>query len=447
MNGVVRLSIDSIAAGGDGVGRAEGLVVFVPRSAPGDVGRVRIEKAGRFARARWESIEHAGPARIEPPCRHYTVDRCGGCQLQHLAYPAQLAAKADIIRDALQRIGKRTVARPEVRASPVQWRYRRKLTLALRRAGTEGWIAGLHPYDAPGRVFDLADCPITDQRVLDVWREVRAAARFLPEERELRAAVRVQPGAGDGDASFLLEGGTHWAAHQDFFHAVPSLGALWWHPEGQSRRRLCARTGTPNGASGGATGTQADAGYARDAVARVPDAHHPDAATADASFVQVNAQVAASLHAYVVSLALAHSPTTVIDAYAGGAETAGPLASAGARVTAIELDRDAAARGATRLAPPSRMIQARVEDVLQGSLPDDVVLLNPPRTGLHERAAGILAAATPMPTLVYVSCNPATLARDVARLPRYRIASLVAFDMFPQTAHVETVCELVPESP
>ena len=122
MSRSVDVEIDSIAAGGDGVARTDGLVVFIPRSAPGDVGRARIEKAGRFARARWETIGRPGPSRVEPPCAHYVIDRCGGCQLQHMSYEAQLDAKSGIIRDAFQRIGKRTIPRPPVRPSPTQWR-------------------------------------------------------------------------------------------------------------------------------------------------------------------------------------------------------------------------------------------------------------------------------------------------------------------------------------
>jgi 23S rRNA (uracil1939-C5)-methyltransferase len=90
-------------------------------------------------------------------------------------------------------------------------------------------------------------------------------------------------------------------------------------------------------------------------------------------------------------------------------------------------------------------MQGRVEDLLASALPADVVVLNPPRAGIDERVAATLGdAAASIRAVVYVSCNPATLARDLGRLPRFRMASLVAFDMFPQTAHVETVCELVP---
>ncbi|HEX9221303.1 MAG TPA: hypothetical protein VF858_12520, partial [Gemmatimonadaceae bacterium] len=101
---------------------------------------------------------------------------------------------------------------------------------------------------------------------------------------------------------------------------------------------------------------------------------------------------------------------------------------------------------ASRLVAPSRAIRAHVEDALPGVLPAELVILNPPRAGVDARVTATLEAEVEhLRALLYVSCNPATLARDLARLPSYRIESLRAFDMFPQTAHVETVCELRPE--
>ena len=433
----LELVIDSISAGGDGVGRANGLVVFVPRSAPGDAGRVRVEKAGRYARAQWETLERPGAARVEPRCTHYVVDRCGGCQLQHLGYPAQLEAKGDIIRDAIQRIGKRPLPRPSVRPSPSEWRYRRKLTLAMRRPTIhDRWIAGLHPHDRPGRVFDLVDCPITDERVVAIWREIRDAAHLLPSETELRGAVRL---TSETRASFLLEGGHQWTGFRKFFDRVSAIDSLWWQPAKQSRRRLAIRdlASVPTAAAADVRGEFGPVA--------VLEASEPGSGNTDASFIQVNAGVAQALHAHVVARALAHRPASVIDAYAGSGDTAESLVRAGVRVTAIELDRDGARRARTRLTPPSRVIQARVEDALASTLPADLVILNPPRTGLDERVPKVLADGPVPAVLIYVSCNPATLARDIARLPGYRIESVVAFDMFPQTAHVETVCELVRE--
>ncbi|HEY3134022.1 MAG TPA: TRAM domain-containing protein, partial [Gemmatimonadaceae bacterium] len=175
----VSVAIDSIAAGGDGVGRSNGLVVFVPRTAPGDVVTAQISGKGHFARGALRNVVTASRDRIEPPCPHYTRDKCGGCQLQHVSYAAQLEAKRAIIRDSLQRIGKRQVELPPIERSPKEWRYRTKLTLAMRRRGAR-WIAGLHPYDDPVRIFALADCPITDRRVVAAWHEIMEADTYFP---------------------------------------------------------------------------------------------------------------------------------------------------------------------------------------------------------------------------------------------------------------------------
>ncbi len=400
--------IESIAAGGDGVARADGLVLFVPRTAPGDLVSVEFTPRGNFARADLVSVLEASPARVEPECAHYVKDRCGGCQLQHLSYDAQLQAKSRNIADSVRRIAKRDAPAPEVRASPIQWRYRRKLTLALRKSGT-AWRAGLHPYDDPASVFSLNDCPITSERVIDVWREIMAASADLPDALELRGAVRV---AGEG-ASCVIEGGRTWAHSGVFFHRVRSLTALWWSGDGKARKLMHKRQ------SGQAPG---------------------------ASFAQVNTEVAAALRRHVLDLTLAYSPHSAIDAYAGLGDLSAALHERGVNVTAIELDAEASAWCARRLSGRSRTIAGRAEDWVPRELPADVLILNPPRAGIDEGLAASLESSLDAPRAVlYISCNPATLARDLARMPRYRVTSLLAFDMFPQTAHVETVCELVPD--
>jgi 23S rRNA (uracil1939-C5)-methyltransferase len=403
---IIELQVQGIAAGGDGVGRSEGLVVFVPRTAPGDVARVRLEMVKRFARGSLESLIQPSPDRVMPPCDHYTADRCGGCQLQHLRYHAQLDAKRGIVDDAMQRIAKRVVEIPATRRSPAEWRYRNKLTLTMRRADDD-WTIGLHRYDNPGAVFQLADCPITDERVVDGWREVIRGAALLPEVAELRGTVRLT-----GDARVvLIRGGTTWPTADAFFAAVPSASALWWAPDQRPAERLFERRAVPAGTA----------------------------------FGQVNQAVGEMLHAYVVERVSAHAPATVVDAYAGTGETAARLASLGSRVTAIELDREAANLCARQLPSGSRSLVGRVESLIAGALPADVVIVNPPRIGVHERVASALERQhRRVRALIYVSCDPATLARDLGRLPNYRIASVETFDMFPQTAHVETVCELVP---
>jgi 23S rRNA (uracil1939-C5)-methyltransferase len=406
---LARVAIGSIAAGGDGVGRSDGMAVFVPRTAPGDVAIVRLARARRFARGELVSLEQPSPARVAPPCPHYTDDRCGGCQIQHLAYEAQLAAKSGIVGDALRRIGRRQVENPVVEPSDAQWRYRRKLTLHLRRAG-ERWIAGLHPYDDPDAVFDLRDCPITDERVMAVWAQLRPTFDHLPRERSLRVAVRLL----DAGAAVVVEGGRTWREPDAVLEAAPLVTELWWRPEG-GRTRLLARRGV-------------------------------DAASG-ASFAQVNAGVAQRLRGHVLALARGHHPVKVIDGYAGLGATTLPLANDGVHVVAIESDVDAVARLRERLRQPSTAIAGRVEDHIVTALPADVVMLNPPRGGLDARVADALQRVERAPEAVlYTSCDPATLGRDLARLTRFRLASVRSYDMFPQTAHVETVCELVPEA-
>src|SRR3954465_8565695 len=281
----INVAIDSIAAGGDGVGRSNGLVVFVPRTAPGDVVEAQIAGKARFARGKLHSIVTPSSVRVDPPCPHYTRDRCGGCQLQHMTYEAQLSAKQAIIRDSLQRIGKRAVDSPPIERSPVDWRYRTKLALALRRSGVR-WIAGRHPYDDPVGVFPLADCPITDRRVVSAWHEVMGADAYFPDAVDLRGSIRITTGG----PTLVMMGGQSWAARDQFSAAVPSLSAVWWEPADEKPRRLL---------------------YDRRAD-RSPSA----------SFAQVNAEMAEVLRAYVIARARELEPRTAVDAYSGAGDFA-----------------------------------------------------------------------------------------------------------------------------
>ncbi|MCE9637559.1 MAG: hypothetical protein K8T90_17810 [Planctomycetes bacterium] len=401
------LEIASIASGGDGVARHDGLVVFTPRTAPGDLVEADVRVEGRVGRGTLERVVRAGPGRVAPACTHYAApDRCGGCQWQHVSLGTQRAAKQQMVVDAFARIAKRTVALPEILGGD-GWRYRRALTLAIRREGTRTW-AGLRAHDDPEAVFALTDCLITDERVVAAWRAILAAAVHLPAGERLRGTVRWL----EERPLFVLEGGTEWPRLGAFLDAVPSLGAVWWHAEGRRRRIVADRR-----------------------PAEVPGA----------SFSQVNAEVSARMQADVVAAVLAHAPKTVIDCYSGGGDVACALAERGVQVAAVELDEEATAWAAQRLPAPSRAIAARVEDVIERLLPSDLVILNPPRAGVDARVTAALSSRPPK-VIIYVSCDPATLARDVARLAGWRIRNLTCYDMFPQTAHVESVCELVPEA-
>jgi len=385
----------------------DGLAVFVPRTAPGDLADFTYVKKDRLGHGRLRSVVEPGPHRVAPRCRHYDRDRCGGCQLQHLTIEAQREAKRRIVSDAFARIAHRPVDVPPVVPSPDAWGYRNKLTLTLRNEDGR-WRAGLHQWDDVDRVFALEECPITHPRVVAGWHEVLTAESALPRVGELRGAVRL---AGESLA-FVLEGVKSWSHAREFAERVSSFSVVRWIDHD---------------------------GRAHDVIDVEPE-------RPAASFEQVNPSVAARMHADVVAWVQEGNPATVVDAYAGIGETAATLASAGMRVCAIELDPEASLHAARRLEAPSVAVCARVEDVLGAHLPADVVILNPPRAGVDARVCAVLEGATPAPRVVYVSCNPGTLARDVARLPSYRVARIQSYDMFPQTAHVETVCLLVPEA-
>jgi 23S rRNA (uracil1939-C5)-methyltransferase len=407
MSDLLTLDVESIAAGGDGVCRHDGLVVFVPRTAPGDRISARVEHGKRLARGRVERIDRPSADRADPPCAHYEGDRCGGCQLQHLNVAAQELAKRGIIRDSMRRIGRRTIELPPLTSAPSPWRYRHRLSLALRRNTDGTWRAGLHAWDNPDRVFDLRDCLIAEPRVVELWREVMTAASELPDVPSLRGTVRL---VGDRGA-FTLEGGSAWPAAESFAAKLGnSFVGVWWAPVNGLRRAV------------------------RAPVDGIPSA----------SFSQVNPAVAARLFDDVFARVRGATPSHVIDAYSGAGDLAARLHDEGVRVTAVEFDEEASRFSATRLPKPSRAIAARVEDVIGGLLPADVVVLNPPRSGVDTRVtAAIEGSDRHTRRVIYVSCDPATLARDIARMPSWKIVDVAAFDMFPQTAHVETVVELV----
>jgi 23S rRNA (uracil1939-C5)-methyltransferase len=416
------LEITGIAAGGDGVGRlADGRVAFVPRTAPGDEVRIDVTRdGGRWVRGEVAEVLSASPLRRDPPCPLF--ERCGGCQLQHLDYPAQLEAKARIVTDALERIGGRAVARSHVEPSPLEFHYRNRVTFTLRRLRGGRVVAGFHERARPARVLDVdARCLLPEPAVVRAWGTLREAwgsgARRLPDGGELRLTLR----AGDGGVLLAVEGGGEaWPEAAELLEAVPALSSLWH------------RAGLPAAAWRHLAGESTlDDHWFEEAVPVGPRA-----------FVQVNREAAVGLHRSVLDEVGDPAGRHIVDAYAGTAAYGRRLARQGGRVTAIELDSEAV-DVARRAAPPGlAVIQGTVEAHLPAALPADLVILNPPRSGL-DRAVPEVLRQHPVPRLVYVSCDPATLARDLARLGEdYEVKRIVAFDLFPQTAHVESVVTL-----
>jgi len=414
MSETATVTIERVAAGGDGIARHDGMVVFVPRAVPGDVVSVTLVRQRTFARGTIVELLVESPDREPAPCPHYNGDRCGGCQLQGLKYEAQLAIKSTLIRDALVRIGRHTVDAVPVAASPSPWYYRNSLSLAMQRdrLRPSGWLAGLHVAGEGTKVFELTECLIAMPEVMEGWRHVLAATEHLPRASALRGTVRLLDAGG---LALTIEGGTQWkqAAVDALVAAVPNLHAVWWVRDDEVRALRHDRR------------TVQEAG---------------------ASFAQVNPAVAGMLRAYVVQQVEALSPTAVVDAYAGSGALAARLLRPGRSVTAIELDQEASAvaGAALREDPLSKVLTGRVEHLLPHAFPASVVILNPPRAGVDATVPPLIAAEkSGVQRVVYVSCDPATLARDIARLgDGWMVTAVQAFDMFPQTSHVETVCTI-----
>ena len=227
-----------IATGGDGVGTlADGRTVFVPRTAPGDLVRLRhLKLAKSYARAEVGSIEEPSPDRVAPPCPHYERDQCGGCQLQHLAMPAQLAAKQAMVGQALRRIGRLEVEDPAIDPASEAWGYRNKVTLAVTNGGGQ---IGFHRQGRPGDVFDLERCLIADAALMDLWTVVREHRALLPDNAEQLILRRDR--AGGCHLTVKVRGQTVWRSAALLHVALVRRGVpavLWWEPEGGAPRAM-----------------------------------------------------------------------------------------------------------------------------------------------------------------------------------------------------------------
>lgn len=404
MTGAVR--IRAIAAGGDGVGALpDGRTVFVPRSAPDDlVELARVKLSKRFARARVGRLLEAAPTRAVPACPHYEGDDCGGCQLQHLTSDAQREARGRIVGDALRRIGGMDLPPPPVEPSDREWEYRAKISLTVK-----GRRIGYHQVGRPDRVFDLVRCHIARPEISRLWTALSAHRRLLPANLE-RVILRVDR-TGGRHAIIQAVGTTVWTGAPALGRVLDQAGApavLWWQPEGGVARVLYG------------------AGPAYPALV----------------FEQVHPEMGDRVRAHAIAALGAVSGKHVWDLYSGIGETTQALLALGATVESADVDRRAVAIAEARgPGGPVTRRAGRVEDLLDKLRPADAVIVNPPRTGLGPVVAGRLSAR-PSDRLVYISCDPATLARDLAWLePAYRVTAVRAFDLFPQTAHVETVVE------
>ncbi len=362
---IVELDITALAAGGDGVARdTGGRVTFVPGTAVGDRVRARlvVEKAS-FARG--ELIEVIAPShdRVAPVCE-YVAQGCGGCQWQHVARPAQLAAKQAIVEGALRRLPGLVIAPIADPCPPLGWRRRARFHVAGGKLG----LYRAHSHD----VLPLAHCPQLEP-ALDAM---------------LARVIAAQP--PDGELAMVL-------GHKGAI-AVASERP-WKHELGEGARIEL----------------------------------EPGIALGPWDFAQASAAGNAALIA-VAREALGPGPGRLLELHAGSGNFTRGFAADGWEVVPSDVARP--------VRSPPQFEHGSAERVLaRVAGPFDAIALDPPRTGAPDAIAGILRHAPR--SIVYISCDPATLARDAARLVGYRAERAWPVDVMPQTAHVEVVLRLV----
>lgn len=428
------LEITRLAHGGQGVAHLDGLAVFVPRTLPGDVVDVRlIERRKRYARAELLALREASPLRVPAPCPLY--ERCGGCHLQHLGYDDQLVNKTQQVRDCLTRIGKL----PEVPvlptlASPQPFGYRNK---ALYHYDPSSNALGLIER-GQSVVLDVPQCRIGDARVDAVMARVRGLARQEPTLRRGLHQVQVQVGQRTGEVLVTVI-------------VREELPPPTQHQLRESLRDLATgvlmhrKATTTPAVFDGVTTRLAGNAVIHERVGDLQFHIEPEA------FFQVNSAQAERLYGLVRAAARLQPDDVVLDLYSGGGAIALTLAPHCAVVHAVDSNRQAtllAARQAAALGIINCEFRTgKVERILYRYLAQgigaQVAVLDPPRAGCRPQALEALAKMH-VPRLIYVSCSPPTLARDLRLLADlgYRTETVQPLDMFPQTYHVECLATL-----
>jgi len=431
----MRLTVESLAYGGAGVASAEdGRIVFVEGGCPGDTVEAAItEEHHRFLKARIESVLEASADRVQPLCPYFGA--CGGCQWQHVGYEAQLTAKRRAIQDALTRIGREESPRvAAVAASPDQYGYRNKIELSVVHTPKGPSLGFLR--HGTNEVVPIDECLLLPKAARRAPRALTGALRYLASRTDAapeRVAIRV---ASDGGIEVDV-----------------------WTAPGSFPRSLAAKI--LKDAVGAETVTRVIAKGEKDArrASRVEVLSGPGAwrerlggyryVVSAPSFFQVNTRAAEILQVAAVTAASIDATSTVADLYAGVGTFTLPLAAVAAEVIAVE--SSAYALGDLRRNLEDARLDAEVipgdaARELAGLKDIDTVVIDPPRAGLSNEAGRALAEARPA-RIIYVSCDPTTLARDtrILRDSGYRLAGVTPVDLFPQTYHIESVATLVRE--
>jgi 23S rRNA (uracil1939-C5)-methyltransferase len=442
----VELDVESLAYGGNGVARLNGFVIFVRRGLPGDRVRARVTKVKRsHAEALATEVVRPGPQRVEAPCAHFPA--CGGCRFQDLEYPAQLAQKESQVRDAFQRIA--AIAEPPlepiVPCEPEIFHYRNKLEYSFTSTD-DGPALGFHRAGRWDEVLDIERCWLTT----DLGNGIRAAVRDWAREEGLEAysqedgsgylrhlVVREGRNTGQTLVQLVTAAGERFERGYlvDVLRRFPEVRSVHWSVNDSPAEV----TNLPTVLLWGEEWIEEELSGLRFRV-------RPNA------FLQTNTAMAERLYALARAAAGLTGGETVWDLYCGIGTIGLSLAADALTVWGIEVSEESVAcalenaelNGISNAAFFAGNVGQVTQELLERSGQPDVVVVDPPRAGLAGKALRRLGEIG-APRLVYVSCNPTTLASDVKVLRGdygYELLRVTPVDMFPHTPHVECVALL-----
>ncbi len=404
MNEIIQVRMERLVYGGEALGRLpDKRAVFIPYALPGELVRAQIVEDKRsHARAELLSVVEPAPERIAPRCPHFGL--CGGCHYQNLSYPDQLKAKTAILVDQLERIGglKNIPLQPIV-PSPQPFNYRNHVQFHLDPEGRLGYQAA-----RSSQVISVEECHLPDASINEVWRKIDLEPIPTLERIGLRSSQ-------DQDVQIIFES----SDPEPFEFDVEDLpiSAVHVGPGGSivlagSEQVIIEVLGRPFQVSA-------------------------------ASFFQVNTAQAGAMVEHILQALPIGAESTVLDVYSGAGLFSAFLAPRCKRLVAIEAAESSCADFAVNLDEFENveLYQAAAEEVLPYvQFQPQVILVDPPRSGLDVAALnGLLDQKAEW--LAYVSCDPATLARDARRLLAggYQLISMTPFDLFPQTFHIESI--------
>ena len=429
---MIPLTIESLAYGGDAIARLEdGRTVFVAGAVPGDVVSVEVtEERERFVRARTLEVLTPSPDRVAPPCPYFGV--CGGCSWQHVSYPLQLASKRRAVVDALTRIGHLQDAESRVAetiTSPFEYGYRNKIELEVDASSGRPRL-GFHRAGSD-EIISVDECLLLPKALRKAPKALGGALRYIAGDQDLgltRVALRAAAHTKDVEIALWGTPGPfpRKAVATTLGSALTSTSIVRVMTKGPSKERRIAGVEVLSGK-----------GYWRERLCGVMmNVSAP-------SFFQVNTKAAERLISLVLDALEPDGTDRILDLYAGAGTFTLPLADRAGEVVAVEAS-GSAVRDLRRNLESAELWA----DVIGGDAVRELAtighvdgaIVDPPRAGLHAEAARALAA-TKVATIVYVSCDPTTLARDCVALAEcgYSLESATPVDLFPQTYHVETV--------